>query len=207
MTLERCPPTAPASPCGPASSGWTSPGRCALVSRLHTIGHWIEHLPEPGADPWDALNRYAGADDETAEPALLALVRSRDPRALELVLRRPGAQLLEAAARQFPEAAEQLIPVIRRKLAAGATGNTGSALVGALEPFGAAACQAQRELVDCLKTGRAAIVAARQLGFTDLGRRWLRPAGRSCHYFVLDRDSMGLRAIAEITQRIRTGSR
>ncbi|GHB75839.1 hypothetical protein GCM10010377_77890 [Streptomyces viridiviolaceus] len=143
----------------------------ALASRLRTIGHWIEHLPEPGADLRDTLNRYASADDETAEPALLALVRARDPRALKPVLRRPSAQLLEAAARHFPEAADQLIPVIRRELAAGATGNTGIALVGALEPLGAAACQAQRELVDCLKTGRAAIVAARQLGLNGIQTR------------------------------------
>ncbi|MGR6968152.1 hypothetical protein ACU639_00770 [Streptomyces cynarae] len=136
----------------------------ALASRLRSIGHWIEHLPEPGADLQETLHRYAGADDETAGPALLALVRSRDPRALELVLRHPSAQLLAAAARHFPEAAGQLIPVIRRELAAGATGNAAIALVGALAPFGVAARQAQPELVDCLKTGRAAIVAARQLG-------------------------------------------
>ncbi|MFF4763322.1 hypothetical protein [Streptomyces sp. NPDC001292] len=140
----------------------------ALAGRLRTIGHWVEHLPEPGADLRDALHRYAGADDETAEPALLALVRSRDPRAPELVLRRPSAQLLKAAAQHFPDAADQLIPVIRRELAADATGNTGIALVGALEPFGTAARHAQPELVDCLKTGRAAIVAARQIGLNGI---------------------------------------
>ncbi|GAX58136.1 hypothetical protein [Streptomyces olivochromogenes] len=143
----------------------------ALVSRLRTMGHWIEHLPEPGAELRDVLHQYAVADDETAEPALLALVRSRDPRALDLVLRRPSAQLLGAVARHFPEAADQLIPVIRRELAAGATGNTGIALVGALAPFGAAARQAQPELVDCLKTRRAAIVAARQIGLNGIRTR------------------------------------
>ncbi|MFE9174453.1 hypothetical protein ACFYNZ_34305 [Streptomyces kebangsaanensis] len=143
----------------------------ALAGRLRTIGHWIEHLPEPGADLRGALHRYAGTDGETTEPALLALVRSRDPRALELVLRRPSAQLLEVAAQHFPEAADQLIPVIRRELAAGATGNTGIALVEALAPFGAAARQAQPELVDCLRTGRAAIVAARQTGFNGIQTR------------------------------------
>ncbi|MYV45553.1 hypothetical protein [Streptomyces sp. SID2888] len=91
---------------------------------------------------------------------------SRDPRALELVLRRPDARLLEAAARHFPEAADRLIPVIRRELAAGATGNTGIALVQALERFGADARRAQPELVDCLRTGRAAVVAARLLGLS-----------------------------------------
>ncbi|KAB1986331.1 hypothetical protein [Streptomyces triticiradicis] len=132
---------------------------------LRTIGHWIGHLPEPGTDLQDTLHRYASADDETAEPALLALVNSRDPRALELVIERPTAHLLEAAARHFPEAADRLIPVIRRELAAGATGNDGIALVQALEPFGAVAAAAARpELVDCLKTRRAAIVAARRLG-------------------------------------------
>ncbi|GEC08323.1 hypothetical protein SSP24_59780 [Streptomyces spinoverrucosus] len=139
-----------------------------LAGRLRTIGHWIEYLPEPGAGLRDALYRHTSADDETAEPALLALVRSRDPRALELVLRRPCAKLLEAAARHFPEAADRLIPVIRRELASGATGNAGIALVGALTPFGAAARQAQPELVDCLRTGRAAIVAARQIGLNGI---------------------------------------
>lgn len=74
-------------------------------------------------------------------------------------------------ARHFPEAADQLIPVICRELAAGATGNTGIALVGALAPFGAAARQAQPELVDCLKTRRAAIVAARQIGLNGIRTR------------------------------------
>ncbi|MFJ1652924.1 hypothetical protein ACIOC2_16275 [Streptomyces sp. NPDC088337] len=140
----------------------------ALAGRLRTIGHWIERLPEPGADLRDALHRYASTDEETAEPALLALVRSRDPRALELVLRRPSARMLEAAAQYFPGAADQLIPVIRRELAAGATGNTGIALVEALAPFGTAARRAQPELVDCLQTGRAAIVAARRIGLNGI---------------------------------------
>jgi hypothetical protein len=181
----------------------------ALAGRLRTIGHWIEHLPEPGAGLRDALHRYAGADDESAEPALLALVRSHDPRALELVLRRPSAQLLGAAARHFPEAADQLIPVIRCELAAGATGNTGIALVGALAPFGAAARQAQPELVDCLKSGRAAIVAARQLGLngiqtkeiTDLLRNAaqstdssLRAAAAVAHYQLTGNAGAALRA-------------
>ncbi|MEU6276315.1 hypothetical protein ABZ871_28475 [Streptomyces populi] len=132
---------------------------------LRTIGHWIGHLPEPGADLRDTLHRYASAADGSAEPALLALVNSRDPRALDLVLERPTARLLEAAARHFPEASDRLIPVIRHELAAGATGNDGIALVQALDPFGTtAAVAAQPELVDCLRTRRAAVVAARRLG-------------------------------------------
>ncbi|MER7466801.1 hypothetical protein ABTY04_28630, partial [Streptomyces sp. NPDC097981] len=63
----------------------------ALNARLRTIGHWIDHLPEPDAGLRDTLFQYADTDGETAAPALLALVRSRDPRALELVLRRTAA--------------------------------------------------------------------------------------------------------------------
>ncbi|MFE1290476.1 hypothetical protein [Streptomyces sp. NPDC058751] len=137
----------------------------ALHTRLRVIGHWIDLLPEPDADLRDTLHRHAGAGDETAEPALLALVHSRDPRALDLVLEHPTSLLLEAAARRFPDAADRLIPVIRRELAAGATGNDGIALVQALTPFGTAAAVAARpELTDCLRTRRAAIVAARRLG-------------------------------------------
>ncbi|OIJ87668.1 hypothetical protein [Streptomyces colonosanans] len=181
----------------------------ALASRLRAIGHWTEHLPEPTADLRDTLHRYAAdADGEAAEPALLALVHSRDPRGLELVLRRPSAQLLAAAARHFPEAAEQLIPVIRRELAAGATGNEGIALVGALAPFGAAARQALPELVACLRTRRAAIVAARRLGangiatreITDLLREAahstdlsLRAAAAMAHYQLTDDADLALR--------------
>ncbi|WP_425246164.1 hypothetical protein [Streptomyces sp. NEAU-NA10] len=140
-----------------------------LAHRLRTIGHWIDHLPEPGADLRDALYHYARTEEkETADPALLALVRSRDTRALELVLRHPDAHVLKAAAFSFPEAADQLIPVIRQGLAEGATGNAGIALVEALAPFGAAARQARPELEDCLRTGRAAIVAARRLGLSGL---------------------------------------
>ncbi|WP_328669524.1 hypothetical protein [Streptomyces sp. NBC_00328] len=136
----------------------------ALRTRFRVIGHWIDLLPEPDADLRNALHRHAGAEDETAEPALLALTHSRDPRAVDLVLERPTARLLEAAAQRFPEAADRLIPVIRRELAAGATGNDGIALVRALDPFGAEARAAEPELIDCLRTRRAAIVAARRLG-------------------------------------------
>ncbi|MET8859276.1 hypothetical protein [Streptomyces sp. NPDC004579] len=136
----------------------------ALRTRFRVIGHWIDLLPDPDAGLRDALHRHAVAEDESAEQALLALTHSRDPRAVDLVTERPTARLLEAAARRFPEAAHRLIPVIRRELAAGATGNDGIALVRALEAFGAEARAARPELIDCLRTRRAAIVAARRLG-------------------------------------------
>ncbi|MGW1723514.1 hypothetical protein ACWCQK_11375 [Streptomyces sp. NPDC002306] len=104
----------------------------AAAHVLRTIGTWIGHLPQPRAEFGDTLHRYAVSGEETAEPALLALVRCRDPRSLELVSRRPEARTLGAAARSFPEAADRLMPVIRRELAAGATGNEAIALVEAL---------------------------------------------------------------------------
>ncbi|MFD8736834.1 hypothetical protein ACFV06_18225 [Streptomyces sp. NPDC059618] len=170
-------------------------------SLLRTIGYWVERLPEPDAALRDALHERAVADGETAEPALLALVRSRDARAVDLVLDRPSARLLAAAARHFPEAAGRLIPVIRRELAAGADGNDGIALVQALARFGTAARAAQPELIDCLGTRRAAIVAARQLGangvrtpeITDL----LEEATRS--------GDASLRASAAVAHHLLTG--
>ncbi|WP_030848041.1 hypothetical protein [Streptomyces sp. NRRL F-4474] len=131
---------------------------------LTAVGEWIERLPEPGADLRDALYDHARTAGDTAAPALLALVRARDPRALELVLCHPGPQTLRAAAASFPGAADRLIPLIRRALAAGATGNDAIALIGALAHFGAAARQAQPEVLDCLRTRRAAVVAARRTG-------------------------------------------
>lgn len=185
----------------------------ALAHCLRTIGHWIVHLPEPGTGLRDTLYRYARAEDETAEPALLALVRSRDTRALGLVLRRPGARALKAAAVAFPETAGQLIPVIRRELGAGATGNEAIALVEALAPFGAAARQAQPELEDCLRTGRAAIVAARRLGQSGLltpetaallrramrsGEPPLRGAAAVAHYRLTGDSGPALRTFEEL---------
>ncbi|MEU4353692.1 hypothetical protein [Streptomyces virginiae] len=131
---------------------------------LTTISEWVERLPEPGADLRDTLHHYAHTEEETAAPALLALVRSRDPRALELVLRNPGPQTLRAAATSFPEAADRLVPLVRRTLADGATGNEAIALIDALTRSGTAARQAQPELLDCLRTRRAAVVAARRIG-------------------------------------------
>ncbi|MFD5619646.1 hypothetical protein [Streptomyces yangpuensis] len=135
---------------------------------LTTIGRWIEYLPEPGADLRDTLHRHARSDDPSAAPALLALARSRDPRALELVLRTPGPDTLRAAASSCPGAADRLIPEIRRTLASGATGNEAIDLIGALTGFGAAARRAQPELLDCLRTRRAAVVAARQIGLNGV---------------------------------------
>ncbi|MET8983579.1 hypothetical protein ABZX85_49270 [Streptomyces sp. NPDC004539] len=112
----------------------------------------------------DTLHPHATTDGDAAAPALLALLRAEDPRALDLLADRLTPALLEAAAHHFPEHADRLVPLIRRELAAGATGNAAITLVGALTPFGAAARTAHPELVDCLRTGRAAIVAARRLG-------------------------------------------
>ncbi|MFE2245149.1 hypothetical protein [Streptomyces sp. INR7] len=131
---------------------------------LTTISEWVEYLPAPSAELRDTLHRYARTDEESAAPALLALVRSRDPRALDLVLRNPGPETLRAAATAFPEAADRLIPLVRSSLADGATGNEAIALIDALAQFGTAARQAQPELLDCLRTRRAAVVAARQIG-------------------------------------------
>lgn len=135
-----------------------------LSARLRAIGHWSRLLPEPTPELRDTLHRFATTDDDTAGPALLALVHTRDPRCLDLVERRPTPALLDAAAQYFPDAAVRLVPLIRRELAGGATGNDAIALVGALTPLGDAAREAHPELVDCLRTGRAAIIAARALG-------------------------------------------
>lgn len=132
---------------------------------LSTIGRWIRHVPEPRAGLRDALYEYARAEqEESAGAALLALTHSRDPRALDLLMRRSDARTLAAAAVSFPEAGDRLIPAIRSALAAGATGNDAIHLVGAAEQFGTAARQARPELVDCLRTGRGGVVAARLLG-------------------------------------------
>ncbi|MFD7560028.1 hypothetical protein ACFV9E_36665 [Streptomyces sp. NPDC059835] len=136
---------------------------------LSTIGRWIRHVPEPRTELRDALYEYARTEqEESAGPALLALTHSRDPRALDLVLRRPDPQTLTAAALSFTEAGDRLIPAIRSALAAGATGNEAIDLIGALERFGTAAGQAQPEVIDCLDTGRGAVVAARLLGRIDI---------------------------------------
>ncbi|MEU6244046.1 hypothetical protein [Streptomyces sp. NPDC047024] len=62
----------------------------ALAYRLSMIGDWITHLPEPGLALRDTLYAHAHSEDpEITRPALLALIRARDSRALELVLRAP----------------------------------------------------------------------------------------------------------------------
>ncbi|MEU9235174.1 hypothetical protein [Streptomyces subrutilus] len=139
-------------------------GTPALTRTLSTLASWTELLPEPGTELRDTLYDYARAGEDIADPALLAMVRTRDPRALELVLDRPDAKALRAAARAFPAEGDLLIPAIRRELAAGATDNAATDLIEALAPFGSAARQAGPELVDCLRTGRAPIAAARRLG-------------------------------------------
>ncbi|MFE1016459.1 hypothetical protein ACFW4M_35095 [Streptomyces sp. NPDC058794] len=131
---------------------------------LGFISRWADRLPNPGDRLRDTLYDCARTEPETARPALLALVRCRDPRALAPVLRRPDAEAVRAAALSFPEAAGELVSVIRRELAAGATGNAAAALITALEPLGTLARQARPELVECLRTRRAAVPAARQLG-------------------------------------------
>ncbi|MEW2131932.1 hypothetical protein [Streptomyces sp. NPDC005435] len=137
----------------------------ALAHGLSVIGDWIDRLPEPDPALLDTLYAHARAGDpEIARPALLALVRARDPRALELVLRTPEADALASAATSFPEAAGRLIPALRAQLAAAETVFTCVTLIDALESFGPAAAQAGPELLDCLRTGRAAHAAARLLG-------------------------------------------
>lgn len=143
-------------------------GTPAHARTLSTIASWAEHLPRPGTDLRDALYAYASAGGDTAEPALLALVRTRDSRALELVLDRPDAKTLCATSRAFPAAGNLLIPVIRRVLAAGATGIAATDLIEALGAFGTAARQAQPELVECLRTDRASHAAARRLGLNAI---------------------------------------
>ncbi|MHC5903018.1 hypothetical protein ACVNF4_03755 [Streptomyces sp. S6] len=154
------------------------------TARLRAIAHWSDRLPKrpaagthsggPGRENTPharlltalraTLHHHATTEGDAAAPALLALVRTGDPRALALIADHPTPALLEAAAHHFPEAANRLVPLIRRELAAGATGNAAITLVGALAPFGDAARAAHPELLDCLATGRAAIVAARMLG-------------------------------------------
>ncbi|MEU9591152.1 hypothetical protein ACGF7W_01385 [Streptomyces sp. NPDC048219] len=136
----------------------------SLAHTLGVIGRWVGHVPEPGGELRDTLHDYARSGEETARPALLALVRSRDPRALDVLSRRPDPEAVRAAAADFPEAGDELTAVIREQLSAGATGNAANALIAALAHLGASARQARPELVDCLRTRRAPVAAARQLG-------------------------------------------
>lgn len=138
----------------------------ARANRLRAVARWIALHPAPGRELRDTLHAYArGAEPLTAKPALLALVRARDERALELLPDRPDPRTLRAAPVYFPAAAATLVPVLRRCLAAGATGNDAIALVEALAAIGPAAIrEAQPELIAALRSERAAIVAARRLG-------------------------------------------
>lgn len=131
---------------------------------LEDIAARISQVEAPPAELRETLHHFAAGREETAEPALLALLRCRDPRALELALLHPEPRILHAATAAFPEAADRLIPAIRSELAAGAADGGGIALITALELFGPAARAAEPELLDCLRSGRAAVAAARQLG-------------------------------------------
>ncbi|NUS17377.1 MAG: hypothetical protein HOY69_39285, partial [Streptomyces sp.] len=107
----------------------------------------------------------SGPERLPARAALLALVRARDPRALDLLPGLPDAPSLRAAATHFPAAGDRLVPVLRRELAAGATGSEIIALTDALAALGPAAIRAaEPELVECLRSGRGSIVSARVLG-------------------------------------------
>ncbi|MEV7417211.1 hypothetical protein [Streptomyces sp. NPDC089919] len=149
----------------------------ALRARLRSIAHYVDQLAEVGEDVRTAVSGHLDADEEVAAAALLALVRARDPRALDLVLSAtaagpsrdhgPGAagRLLAAAAESFPEAADRLVPEIRRLLAAGATGNEANALIRSLGSVdGTLAREARPELLDCLRSDRGPVLAARRLG-------------------------------------------
>lgn len=138
----------------------------ARANRLQAVARWIALHPAPSADLRDTLHAYArAAEPLTAKPALLALVRARDPRALDLLPARPDPATLRAAPTYFPDAAAHLVPLLRAGLAAGATGNDAIALVEAIAAFGPEAIrEAQAELIAALRSERAPIVAARRLG-------------------------------------------
>ncbi|MEU6244047.1 hypothetical protein [Streptomyces sp. NPDC047024] len=68
------------------------------------------------------------------------------------------------AAASIPKAADRLLPPLTAQLASSKDEFTSATLIDALESFGPAAAQAQPELLDCLRTGRAARAAARLLG-------------------------------------------
>ncbi|MFJ4685756.1 hypothetical protein [Streptomyces sp. NPDC088789] len=150
-----------------------------LGAALGVVVPWIGHVPQPAAELTDPLYELACAGEEVSDtallgrgypwaglsnPALFALVRARDPRALELVPDHPDTRLLVLAAECFPAAADRLVPVIGRALRAGAGGPERVALVEALASFGPDAREAVPELLESLRTGRAATAAARVLG-------------------------------------------
>ncbi|MFJ1757193.1 hypothetical protein [Kitasatospora sp. NPDC088134] len=126
--------------------------------QLRVLTHWIDHLPAPDARLRDTLCAHAATGDDTA---LLGLVRARDTRALPLLAVRPAPELLAEAARLLP--AEAVRPLVLRQLADCADPFRTRTLLGALGAVGGGAVP---ELAACLREGRAAVEAARELGRT-----------------------------------------
>ncbi|MFG1808777.1 hypothetical protein [Streptomyces sp. NPDC049040] len=145
-------------------------GEGALANRLDGIGRWIALHPQPGTGLRDTLYGYAlRATSLSARPALLALVRARDPRALDLLRDNPYPSTLRAASAHFPGAADRLLPVIRRELAKEPDGSEVVALIEALGGLGTEAIRAAApELVACLRSGSGAITASRHIGLAGL---------------------------------------
>ncbi|MFI0940356.1 hypothetical protein [Streptomyces sp. NPDC021020] len=147
-----------------------SPGE--LANRIGAITRWVALDPAPGARLRDTLHAHAsGTEAQPAKEALLALVRARDPRALDLLADRPGPAALRAAAVHFPAQSARLVPLLRRELAAPQLwGGDAVTLVEALAALGPAAVrEAQEELTECLRADRAGLTAARALGAAGVG--------------------------------------
>ncbi|WP_031519710.1 hypothetical protein [Streptomyces sp. NRRL F-5123] len=143
-----------------------------LANRIGAVTRWVALDPAPGVRLRDTLHAHAsGAEDQPAREALLALVRARDPRALDLLPERPGPAALRAAAVHFPAQSARLVPVLRRELAAPKLwGGDAVILVEALAALGPAAVrEAQEELTGCLREDRAGLTAARTLGDAGAG--------------------------------------
>ncbi|MFC8721291.1 hypothetical protein [Kitasatospora sp. NPDC057198] len=174
--------------------------------RLRTVAHWIEHLRTPPAALLDALHAHLDRDPL----ALLALVRARDPRALDLLPGRPDADLLAEAARLLPAAAHPRLRVLIARQLADCTDEFASrTLVEALGAVGGGT----PELTACLREGRAAVQAARVLGRTAtatprlaslLGESAaaedgaLRAAAATAHYRLTGDPALALRAFPEL---------
>ncbi|WUH91491.1 hypothetical protein OG900_16165 [Streptomyces sp. NBC_00433] len=145
------------------------------ANRVDAIGRWVALHPSPGQELRDTLFGYARGDERlTARPALLALVRARDPRAIDLLADRPGPSptTLRAASVYFPGAGDRLIAVVRRELAADPDGGDATNLIEALAGFGTAALRAAvPDLIARLPHGYGAIAAARHLGLAGVRSR------------------------------------
>lgn len=150
----------------------THPGH--LANRIGAMGRWVALVPEPAVRVRDALYAHAsGTEDLPAREAVLALVRARDPRALDLLPGLPRPEALRAAAVHFPAQSARLVPVLRRELAAPKLwGGDALTLVEAVAALGPAAVrEAEEELTGCLREDRAGITAARALGNAGVGSR------------------------------------